>query len=391
MGLGAMGSAAVYQLAKRGTSVIGIDQFRPPHQNGSTHGDTRITRQAAGEGPAYVPLVLRSHQLWREIESETGADLLTACGVLMMRPAAVRAAQHGVNDRLATTIEIARSFGISHETLDAAEVRERYPQFQVEDDAQRVYFEPGGGFVRPEAAVESQLDLADRLGARLHYDEHVISLDQKQNGVELVTTKDRYSAERVVAAVGPWITTVFPDPSLSRLLKVYRQILHWFPMTPGTESSFAATRFPAFVWSFGNGPSDYMYGFPAIDGPSGGVKVATETWGAPSNPDTVNRDVDATEARAMFDHCVSGRIPALTSPPLRSVTCLYTVTPDYGFIIDQHPDKDRIILVSPCSGHGFKHSAAIGEAVSQHVLDGGSAIDLTHFRLDRPSLEVGFS
>lgn len=382
VGLGAMGSACVYQLATRGVDVTGIDRYTPPHTFGSTHGDSRVTRQAAGEGPEYVPLVLRSQELWRQIEAEADADVFTSCGVLMMAPQGIKAAQHGVPDRFATMVELARSFGIVHETFDDQEVMRRYPEIRL-DGSYAAYFEPGGGFVRPEAAVSAQLDLAQRHGARLRYAERVLEVKHEQSGAVVVTDRDRYAAQQVVIAAGPWIDEVVPDLELADLLSVYRQVLYWFPVDPAKAQRFAPGRFPVFVWTFGSQPADYMYGFPAIDGPSGGLKIATELYHETTSPGEVRREVTAEETRHMYDHYVDGRFPALGPVPLRTATCFYTVTPDYHFLVDHHPDHPRTLLVSPCSGHGFKHSAAIGEAVAQLITEGRSVIDLTRFTLSR--------
>ena len=382
VGLGAMGSAATYQLAKSGATVIGIDRYTPPHTFGSSHGESRISRQAVGEGADYVPLVLRSQELWKEIEGDTGAEIFNACGVLMMRPADAKAAQHGVEDLFATTIEMAESFRISHEVFGSDEVRRRYPQLHVDNDYQ-AYFEPGGGFVRPENAVAAQLQLAHRKGAALHYDELVLSIAESTDGVFLTTDRDVYSAGQVVVSAGPWISELFPEPKISSLFNVYRQVMHWFPIDEGQVRSFEPEHFPVFSWAFGSSPSDYMYGFPLINGVDGGLKVATGNYVETVAPNNIVRDVTEAETLATYDRCIRGRIPALGSRAIRSSVCMSTVTPDYGFTIDRHPDLEHVLLVSPCSGHGFKHSAAIGEAVAQEALTGRSDIDLNAFSLDR--------
>lgn len=382
IGLGAMGSACAYQLAKRGVDVTGIDRWTPPHTFGSTHGDSRVTRQAAGEGPEYVPLVLRSQELWREIEAEAGVDLFTSCGVLMMAPQGIKAAQHGVPDRFATMVELARSFSIPHETFDDEEVVRRYPEIRL-DGSYAAYFEPGGGFVRPEAAVSAQVELAQRHGARMRYAEQVLDVKHEQDGAVVVTDLGRYAAHQVVIAAGSWIDQVVPGLGLANLLGVYRQVLYWFSLDPAKAQQFAPDHFPVFVWTFGSQPADYMYGFPAIDGPSGGLKIATELYHETTTPGGVRREVSAEETRHMYDHYVAGRFPALHPEPLRTATCLYTVTPDFHFLIDRHPDHPQTLLVSPCSGHGFKHSAAIGESVAQLLTEGRSAIDLSSFTLGR--------
>ena len=184
LGLGAMGAASLYQLAKRGVRVAGIDRFAPPHELGSSHGATRITRQAVGEGAAYVPLALRSHQLWRELEAERGVSLFEQCGVLIMTATATATSHHGRPDFTRTTLELARRYGIAHEEWDGPTIRQRFPQFQVADDALG-YFEPGGGYLYPEACIRAQLDGARERGAQLFTDTVIDRLEQDANGVIL--------------------------------------------------------------------------------------------------------------------------------------------------------------------------------------------------------------
>src|SRR5271168_955765 len=183
IGLGAMGSAALYQLAKRGVRVAGFDRFSPPHDQGSSHGDTRITRLAIGEGAHYTPLVKRSHAIWRAIEKETGADLLTQCGELIISSTARKSSIH-VEGFFQNTVDAARKFGIAHELLDANQIRARFPQFNVRDD-ETGYFEPEAGFVRPEACIGAELFLAEKHGATIHRNEPVLSFAPSANGVSV--------------------------------------------------------------------------------------------------------------------------------------------------------------------------------------------------------------
>lgn len=376
-----MGSATLYQLAKRGIDVIGIDRYSPPHTLGSTHGDTRITRQAIGEGNAYVPLALRSHELWREIEAETGTDLFTACGGLVLTAGSEGAGHHGVDNFFASTVSAARTFGIEHEILTSDEVRARFPQFNV-SEGHRGYYEPGAGFVRPEAAVAAQLELAARHGARVHRMERVSSIEPSNGGVIVHTDRAGYGADQVVLTAGPWISGLASSDDITLACTVYRQTLHWFDASESI-SMLTPGRMPVFIWAdVGSRYRDMFYGFPAIDGVHGGLKVATEQYEVSCDPDDPATDVTPDESQRMFDECVVGRLP-LGPAVVKSAGCLYTVTPDNQFIIDKHPERPDVLLASPCSGHGFKHSAAIGESLAQWVTDGKSAIDLSAFALDR--------
>jgi sarcosine oxidase len=379
VGLGAMGSATTYQLAKMGVNVVGIDRFSPPHVYGSSHGDTRITRLATGEGREYVRLARRSLELWREIETDTRTDLFTACGCLILARAGDTGEQHGVRDFFDETVSIARELEIEHEVLTVDDMRDRFPQFRLPEDHQG-YFEPGAGFVRPEAAVAAQLELAQHHHGVVCKDERVFDIEPLNREVIVRTDKDTYRAKQVVISAGPWISKLVGSDQIARLFSVYPQNLHWFEAAD--FSAMTPDRTPVYVWKFGSNDQDIFYGFPAIDGPSGGVKVATEQYQVTADPDDFSRDVDPEETRAMFDHCIDGRLP-LRPEAVRSARCLYTVTPDKKFIIDRHPEHENILLASPCSGHGFKHSAAIGEALAQLTKEGHSTIDLSAFSLDR--------
>src|SRR5512132_3308375 len=198
VGLGAMGSAALCHLARRGHAVLGIDRFSPPHGFGSSHGDTRITRLAIGEGVHYTPLALRSHALWRELERETGAQLLVSTGGLFVSSATRSAVLH-VPDFFANTLAAARDHGIAHEILDAAAIRRRFPVFKVADD-EYGYFEPAAGFLRPEACIRAHLESAVGRGAEIHCNEHGGGFEATAQGVTGGTENGRYSAERLIVA-----------------------------------------------------------------------------------------------------------------------------------------------------------------------------------------------
>ena len=376
LGLGACGAATTYQLAKRGARVLGIDQFSPPHPFGSTHGDTRVTRLAIGEGAHYTPLAIRSHAIWREIEAGTGADLLTTNGGLIISGA--DAADFHGSPFFANTVAAAERHGIAHEMLDAAAIRRRFPQFAVGDDAV-AYYEPSAGFVRPEACVKAQLSLAEKHGAVLHRNERVLGFDVTATGVMVRTDKASYQAGQLIVAAGAWAPSFLP-PDTAELFNVYRQVQFWFDVED--VDAFEPEWFPIFIWDLPNGKGG-VYGFPARDGPRGGIKVAVENYERTTTPDMVQRDVSPDEARSVFDQFIAPHIRGVTSRCVRSLSCLYTVTRDFGFVIDRHPQFERVIVASPCSGHGFKHSAAVGEALAQLAMDGVSSLDLRHFGLGR--------
>ncbi len=367
LGLGAMGAAATYQLARRGARVLGIDRYAPPHEFGSTHGDTRITRIACGEGPEYSAFAARSHDIWRELEGETGLDLLTQNGFLAISGAGNRSANHGVAQFLDATVAAARFAGVSYEILDGATLRRRYPALNVADGDQ-AYHDTVGGFARPENCVTAQLRAAVARGAELRLGETVLSFVQQHGSVSVATNKQTYSASQLIVAAGAWLPAML-KPALAANFMVTRQVLYWFrARSEAAHAEFSPERFPVYIWQLPAPQS--IYGFPATGGLDEGVKLATEQYDVATTPDSVSRSVPAEEVRAMYETYVEPFFPGLSPVCVRSKTCLYTWVDKARFIIDRHPDSDRVIVASPCSGHGFKHSAGVGELLAEMVTIG---------------------
>lgn len=377
VGLGAFGSATAYQLARAGAKVIGIDRFAPPHDRGSSHGATRITRLAVGEGDAYVPLVKRSHEIWAALRADTGRTLYQRTGGLILGSRDGAAHHHGRPDFVARTIDAARRYGIPHEVLDAAEITRRFAQFRTRGD-EVGYYEADSGVLRPELCVRTQLDEARRLGATLRLGERVVGIRSTRGGVAVETAHATYEAAKAIVTAGPWIPGLVGG-AFERRLRVMRQVLYWFEATE--PSRYASPSCPVFIWMHGSGDEDYMYGFPMVDGIAG-VKVATEQYRATTDPDAVDRAVGAAETQRMFDRHVSGRLAGVTARCVHSAVCLYTVSTDSGFVIDRHPGLDHVTVASACSGHGFKHSAAVGELLAMQAL-GRDDTALARFSIDR--------
>ena len=279
----------------------------------------------------------------------------------------------------ANTIAAAERFGIAHEMLDAAAIRARFPAFGVRDD-ERAYFEPGAGFLRPEACVRANLQMAQRCGAALHMSETARSFAAAAGGVTVTTDRATYHAGTLILAAGPWLPGLV-DASLARHFSIHRQALFWFDVD-GPIAPFERGRFPAFIWELSGRPQS-IYGFPAIDGPQGGVKIATESYAATTTPDTVERAVTPEEIAATHADYIAPYFPAVSARCVRATTCLYTVTRDFGFVVDRHPEMRNVIVASPCSGHGFKHSAALGEALADLADNGTSPFDLRAFSFAR--------
>lgn len=370
VGLGAMGSAACFQLVARGVSVIGIDQYAPPHTLGSTHGDTRITRLAIGEGREHVPLVRRSHELWREIERESGTRLLTESGIVILA--------HPSSPFLRETRAAAHEYHIEHEDLRSDVVQARWPMFAVDEETE-AYYEATAGYVRPESAVAAQLTVARRKGARLQLGERVQEWTASANGVTVTTNADTYRADRLLICAGPWIGELFPDGR--DIFAIYRQLLYWFPIRQGYPG---LRDMPAFVWDFGGPRGGFVhlhgfFGFPALDGPGGGVKVGSESYERTAEPDGCQHPATRHEIARMYASCVARYLPWLGPEAIKTVSCLYTCTRGSRFVIAHHPEHDSVLIVSACSGHGFKHSPAIGEAVAQWLTGKVPDIDLRPF------------
>jgi sarcosine oxidase len=373
-----MGAATLYQLAKHGAKAVGIDRYVPPHVHGSSHGDTRITRLSVGEGPAYIPLVRRSHVIWRELEAQSGEHLFEQCGVLVMTSSEAPTLHHGVADFTTRTIDLARQNGIPHEVLSASQIRMRFPQFgPIRDDAIG-YFEHEGGFVRPERCIAAQLDAARELGAVVVTGATVPAIESEGNTIQINAGNRAFAADRVIVCAGMWSASLLGEP-FSTLLTVCRQKLFWFKLE---EPSICPEISPSFILTHGPSETDACYGFPPIPG-EGSMKIATEQYSGLTSLDALVRNVSAAEAQEMFRSHVSGQIAGVTSELIKASVCTYTVTPDHNFIIDDHPTLANVTVVSACSGHGFKHSAAIGEAIAQRCVRGQSQIDLSAFSLGR--------
>ena len=370
-----MGSAALYQLTRRGIRAIGIDRFSPPHERGSSHGESRITRQAIGEGEEYVPFALRSHEIWRELEADTGRSLFSAIGGLIIGRR-TDAGIHGHADFVGRTIAAAARFRIEHEVLSPGEVTNRFPQFRLAGD-ETCYYEPGAGFLRPEGCVAAQLDRARTLGAVVRTGETVTRVTADATSVTVVTDAATYAAARVIVTAGAWVPQLLGG-AFARVLRVFPQTLYWF--APDDAAAFAPGRFPIFIWRHGAGDADHFYGFPIV---GSGVKLATEQFARAVDPDEVRPAPSPADSQEMHESQVRGRLVGVSSVCMRAVTCLYTVTPGFGFVIDRHPEWEHVLVASPCSGHGFKHSAAIGEALAERVIHGNSRLDLAPFRLER--------
>jgi len=390
LGLGAMGSATLYQLAKRGDKVLGIDKYDPPHTMGSSHGDSRITRQAIGEGVEYTPLALRSYEIVRELEDKTAHRLLLACGGLMISNKQSQGVHH-VQNFFDTTVAAATEHHIKHEILDAIDIKRRFPAFKVSAH-EYAYYEPEAGILYPEKCISTQISVAKSMGAEVHTGEEVLSYKETSNGVIVKTTAGEYTAKQIIITAGPWLPELLSKQSglnragqsnssvlskLSAHFKIVRQVMYWFDIKEHYQN-FKPGHFPIFIWE-GHGDLASSYGFPAIDGPDGGFKMASPKFNEIVSPDTIDRQVSQASIDEIYDAQVNKCFDGVGRTCLRTAVCMYTDTHDSRFVMGKLPGSEHTIIASPCSGHGFKHSPAIGECLAQLALDGASKLDISGF------------
>lgn len=362
VGLGGMGSAAAYQLAARGLRVLGLERHTPAHDRGSSHGQSRIIRQAYFEDPAYVPLLLRSYELWRQIEAETGRDLLVVTGGLMIGAPESHVVQGAIRS--------AREWNLDHEILDAPTIRRRFPRFTPQPREIALY-EALAGFVRPEASVAAHLDRAAALGADLHFEEPVIGWDASPSGegVRVATARGSYEAARLVLSPGSWAPDILATLGLP--LEIERQVMYWFDPVGG-DGAFQPENFPIYIWE--TEPEVTIYGFPASDGPGSGAKVAFFRVPGPhhlTTPETIDREVREAEVGQMRAY-IADRIPDLNGTYRAAKTCMYTNTPDEHFIIAAHPDHPQVAIAAGFSGHGYKFASVVGEILADLATTGAT-------------------
>jgi sarcosine oxidase len=363
VGLGAMGSAALHHLARRGLRTLGIEQFSPGHDRGSSHGATRIIRLGYFEDPSYVPLVRAAYPLWRELEAEAREQLLTVTGIVEI------GAPDG--ELINGTLASARLHGLAHEVLDAAAVMRRFPAFRIPSHYVGV-FQGDGGFLAAEAAIHAQLRLARAAGAEIRTNERVRAVEPAADGVRIVTERGTIKAAQAIVAAGSWLPVLLPQ--LPMRLRVTRQVLGWF--TPTDGAPFTADKCPVFLLESGDG---MFYGFPPHGG--SGIKFAKHHHQDETiDPEAPTRPFSPDD-EAILRHALAAHLPAANGALIDAKICRYTMTPDGDFLLDRLPGAKQIIIASPCSGHGFKFAPVIGQALADLVERGETWHDLSRFRL----------
>jgi len=366
IGLGANGSSALYHLSKNNKNILGIDRFTPPHSFGSSHGESRIIRQAYHENPMYVPFVKAAYNYWDEIEHESGESLFLKTGGLML------GTEHA--SVIKGSVLSAETFDIAYEYLTYRDLRKRFPAFKPSKDTVGL-LEKNAGILFPEKCIATYLKQAQKNGAIINSNETVLSINPKKDNIEITTNKGTYLTEKLIVSAGAWINELLPELRLP--LTVERQVLFWFRNNnPPFQANLLPLNLPIYIWEYL--PDQMLYGFPDL---GNGIKIAHHHAGDRINPNELNQFVSNKEKSSM---------QKLTSEYLnidaifnKSAVCMYTNTPDENFIIDYYPGNKNIIVASPCSGHGFKFSSFTGKLLADMVMDKLPELDISPFRIAR--------
>jgi len=358
VGLGAMGALSAWRLAARGARVIGFERFRPGHDRGSAHGDTRIFRTAYFESPEYVPLLQRAHGLWRDLEHESGAELLTLTGGLAIGPPD--------GELVAGVLNSARQSRLPHRLLDPGEMNRLYPQHRLEAGDVAVLDEQAG-FLRPELSVAAAVGRAEALGARLMTETEVTAIIAADGRVVVETSRGRFAAERALVAAGAWTSKLLPQLGLP--LAVERQVMAWLAVDD--PDSFSPEHFPIFIRELAGGR--FRYGFPTTDGRS--IKLAVHHEGTGADPDSIDREVGDADLLPLREFAREN-LRGVTGEVVDARVCMYTNAPDERFICASPTDLPGVTVLSACSGHGFKFASVMGELMADLILDGRALPDI---------------
>lgn len=363
VGLGAVGSAAAYHMARHGQRVLGLDRFAPPHTAGSTHGGSRIIRKAYFEGEQYAPLIERAYALWKELEAASGQSLLHITGGVNIGPAEGRVA--------AGAQAAAEAQGLAYDMLSATAAQARFPAFRIPED-QVCVWEADAGWLPPEACIQAHLDQARKRGAVLHSEEPVTGWHIDGTGVQVTTTKAAYRADHLVLCAGGWIKDLLAR--LDAVLVIERQVNGWFH-PQAHPAHFDPSTCPVYLWEYA--PGNVLYGFPNL---GHGIKAGIHHLGERvPHPDALQReptDADLADLRTVL----GALMPDAVGPLADAKVCFYTNTPDEHYLIDRHPVHPQVAYASACSGHGFKASNAVGEVLADLVLEQPLKMDIDAFR-----------
>jgi sarcosine oxidase len=355
LGIGGVGSAALFHAAQRGAKVLGLDRFPPGHDRGSSHGETRIIRQAYFEHANYVPLLLRAYELWHDLEQRTKQQLFFPVGLLQVGPAGGQV--------ISGVLASARQHGLKVESLTAEEVQSRFPGFHTSDDLVGV-FEPTAGYLRVEACVQAHAHAAEQLGAELQTDAAILNWRRRGSHFEVTTENNTYLAERLIVSPGAWAARLLADLRLP--FEVRRKHLYWLDCPSPAYNAEAGC--PTFLYEL---PHGVFYGFPVID--AQGLKCAEHTGGqVVEDPLADPREFDPRDHARVLQFLQS-YLPGVSSRMVRHGVCFYTMTPDEHFVVDHHPADTQLAFAAGLSGHGFKFTSVLGEILADLVLQGSTS------------------
>ena len=362
VGVGGMGSSTLYHLARRGKRVLGLERFDLLHEQGSSHGLTRIIRLAYFEHPDYVPLLRRAYELWRELETEAGEQLLHVTGIV-----------EGGDRILDGVLRSCAEHDLAHEVLGGTEVGRRFPAYRLPAEMD-VVFQADGGFVVPERCIVAHVEGALARGATFRARERVLEWEERANGVRLRTERATIEADRLVVTAGAWAQSVARLPG--DLVHGVRQSLAW--LQPARPELFRPDRMPVFNLAL---DGEHFYGFPAHGIP--GFKLGRyDHFGSGGDPDEISREptlADEQPLRAFAERY----FPDGAGPTVARKICLFEPSPDEHFIVDRHPDAPSVVVGAGFSGHGYKFCSVIGEILADLAIDGSTRHDIELFRIDR--------
>ena len=361
IGCGGFGAACLAELSGRGLRVLGLDHFAPPHDRGSSHGETRIIRKAYFEHPDYVPLLHRAWDLWADLSERSGGGLLNRCDLVMTGAAdseVVRGAR-----------ESAAQHGLAVENLTAAEGRARYPVLAI-PESHDVVVERTAGWLAVERCVAAHLQQAKNLGAELQTGVHVTGVRGAGTGVEVDSSVGRFSAGAAIVNCGPWTGSLLPD--YGRLITVLRKTLFWYAAVDDAcvGSAEVCRDFPMFLMDL---PAGQFYGVPSAN--PWGMKVGEHSGGElVSDPGQVRRELTAADAVAV-DGFVGRHLRGLQAGAVRGAVCQYSMSPDGHFLVDRHAEWP-VVVNAGFSGHGFKFTPVIAEAAADLVERGRTGLPI---------------